>query len=50
MAQGFRARSPRIHRLSSLKKHLIQGARSDSRRKTIIIMHATLHDRAPNTY
>jgi hypothetical protein len=26
MAQGFRARSPRIRRFFRLKKHLIQGA------------------------
>src|SRR5579871_1526220 len=29
MAQGFRARSPRIHRLSTLKKHLVQGSGSE---------------------
>jgi hypothetical protein len=36
--------------LSQLKNTPIQGPRSDSRRSTIIIMPATLHDHAPNTY
>jgi hypothetical protein len=60
--KGF---GPGVHESTDfvpLKKHLIQGRglkcrchrdfspKSDSRRSTIIIMRATLHDHAPNTY
>src|SRR4051812_14477420 len=59
MAQGFWARSPRIQRHPSplpRKNGLFGGRRrdfrpnSESRRSTVIIMRATLHDGAPNTY
>jgi hypothetical protein len=64
MAQGFQAKSPRIHHPPRPSKNTlirapgrlkadaigIAGARADSRRNTIIVMLATLHDRAPNTY
>src|SRR3954451_12396633 len=59
MAQGFWARSPRIQRHPSplpRKNGLFGGRRrnfrpkSESRRSTIIVMRATLHDGAPNTY
>ncbi|MBN9085985.1 MAG: hypothetical protein J0J01_03665 [Reyranella sp.] len=64
MESGFSRESPRIHRPSPpLKKHLFRGPgrlkgrgqrqfrrKSDSRRNTIIIMRATLHHGAPNTY
>src|SRR6478672_8403592 len=63
MAQGFRAKSPRVHRYPPPEKTpLFRGRglncrcprdfrpRSDSRRSTIIIMRATLHDLTSNTY
>jgi hypothetical protein len=58
MAQGFWARSPRIqrHPTPPLKNTLFGGRRrdfrpkSESRRSTVIITRATLHDHAPNTY
>src|SRR3954468_2166631 len=59
MAQGFWARSPRIQRHPTplpRKNGLFGGRRrdfrprSESRRSTIIIMRATLHDHPPNTY
>jgi len=63
MAQGFSPESPRIHRPRPAEKHLhrsgtaetptpsaFSGSKSDSRRNTIILMRATLHDRASNAY